>query len=118
MEVLLHVEQIFKRIPIYHVGVGYKIGPLRTRFDFHPKERFAVAITGRRKVISLGKTKKNLPQILNYEKKLNKNYFLFFNDCRHYSNQILEFTDPEMVASNVVNPLNLHCLFLQASDES
>lgn len=116
MEVVLHIEQIFKKIPIYHVAVGYKVGPLKTRFDFHPKERFAISVTGNRRVHKLGKTKKNIIQVLAHENKMNKNYFLFFNDCRHYSNNLMEFSLEKENRVNALNPLKLHELF-QASEE-
>ena len=57
METQLHIERIVKGLPIYHVGVTYKVGPLKKRYDFHPK-RFQIGIQGVRKTINIGKTKK------------------------------------------------------------
>lgn len=116
MHVQLHVEQIFKKVPIYHVAVGYKVGPLSARFDFHPKERFAISVSGNRRVVSLGKTDKNIMQVLSYEQSMNKNYFLFLNDCRHYSNSLIDYSLPKSQRINTLNPIKLHLLYNQASE--
>jgi hypothetical protein len=116
MHVQLHVEQIFKKVPIYHVAVGYKVGPLSARFDFHPKERLTISVTGNRRVVSLGKTNKNIMQVLNHEQSVNKNYFLFINDCRHYSNNLIKYSLPKNKQINTLNPIKLHLLYTQASE--
>ena len=38
-----------------------------------------------------GTSNKSLIDIINYEKTLNKNYILVFNDCRHYTNKLTKY---------------------------
>ncbi len=111
-KVLLHIEEIFPRLPVYHVGVGYNVGPFRTRYDFQPDRGWAVPIHGTKKKIYLGKSKKNIFEVYNFQKKLKKQkYFLGFQDCRHFSQNLLDFSYKEPV--DVVNPLGLYLLFTQ-----
>ena len=91
MHVLLHIEKIFKFLPIYHVGVTYKYGPFRRRFDFHPKN-LNIPIQGKRRTINLGRSKRNPIQVFLHEKKLEKKYFLTQNDCRHYTDKLLDYS--------------------------
>lgn len=108
MEVILHVEQIFSRLPIYHVGVTYKCGFVSKRYDFHPK-RYAIGIRGKRKSIKVGRCNKTPFDIINYEQSLNKHYVLLFNDCRHYTKQMIDYSCSEHI--NTTNLLSLHQLF-------
>lgn len=109
METQLHIERIIRGLPIYHVGVTYKLGPLKKRFDFHPK-RMQFGIQGTRKTINLGKSKRNALEILNFEKTIHdKNYFLLVNDCRHYTKRLLEFSLDDPL--DVINLFTLHNLF-------
>ena len=38
-----------------------------------------------------GTTNKSLIEIIEFEKTLNKNYFIGINDCRHYSNKLTKW---------------------------
>lgn len=108
----IHIEEIFPRLPVYHVGVGYNVGPFRTRFDFHPHIPWSFPVQGTRKSLTLGKSKKNIFEVYNFQKKLKKQkYFLGFQDCRHFSQNLLDFSYKEPI--DVVNPLNLYMLFNQ-----
>ena len=108
MNVTLHVEQIFKRLPIYHVGITYSYGPFKKRYDFHPR-RASVGIHGKRKDINIGKSNKNIAQVVMHEKTMSKDYFLFTHDCRHYAKELLDYsTDIDI---DVVNVLSLHNMF-------
>lgn len=111
MNVLLHVEEIFPRIPIYHVAVGYEWGPLRKRFDYHPQKGWDIPVMGRTRSVRLGKTRKNLFEIYNFQKKLrDKRYILGFRDCRHYTQELLNYSQcPEKL--DVVNMFKLHEYF-------
>ena len=108
MNVTLHVEQIFRRLPIYHVGVTYSYGPFKKRYDFHPR-RTRVGINGKRKDFHIGKTKRNPIEILLHEQGMNKDYFLFAHDCRHYTRELLEYSMDNDI--DVVNVLSLHNLY-------
>ena len=44
------------------------------------------------KKILLGETNYSLNEILEYEKTLNKNYILCIYDCRHYANELTEWS--------------------------
>jgi len=109
MKVVLHVEEIFPRVPIYHVAVGYKWGPFYKRYDFHPKV-FQVPTRGRKKSVSLGNSRKDPLSIAVHELGVNKTYFLGINDCRHYSQDLLDYTFKED-APDVVNVLRLQEYF-------
>ena len=58
MKVVIHVEQIIPRIPVYHVGVGYRWGPLQMRYDYQPEKGWGLPVIGPRREIVLGKSKK------------------------------------------------------------
>ena len=107
--VILRVEKIFKKIPIYHVGLTYKCGPLTIKnIDFHPRTR-GKNVVGERKQIHIGNSNKSIFDILIFEHAMNKDYFLLFNDCRHYSQELLDFSIEEKY--DVVNMFYLHRLF-------
>uniref|UniRef100_A0A6C0F7L3 PPPDE domain-containing protein n=1 Tax=viral metagenome TaxID=1070528 RepID=A0A6C0F7L3_9ZZZZ len=108
MHVLLHIEKIFKFLPIYHVGVTYQYGPFKRRFDFHPK-RLNIPIQGQRKTLNLGRSKRNPLQILHHEKQIKKNYFLTQNDCRHYTDDLLNYSLDS--PPDVINLSSLHSIY-------
>lgn len=109
MNVLLHIEEIRKGLPIYHVGITYKYGPFQKRYDFHPRTR-AIASNGYKKTINVGKLKKNPLHVLNYESELHeRNYLLFVNDCRHYTQKLINYSTDTTL--DVVNILELYKLF-------
>ena len=112
MRVVLHLEELFDRLPVYHVAVGYQYGPLKKRFDFHPKTKIPIKFNGKKKkVIELGKSSKPFHEILLFEKSLDKKYLLNKNDCRHYSKQLIDFTqtdiDIDFDVRNLVTLINL-----------
>ena len=110
MKVFIHVEEIFPRVPVYHVGVGYKWGPIKFRYDYHPKKGWNIPGMGRKNEIVIGKSKKNIFEVYSFQKKLQEQkYFLGFRDCRHFSQKLLDFSYTEDY--NVINMFNLHELF-------
>lgn len=109
MNILLHVEEIIPYIPVYHVAVGYRFGPFHKRFDFHPKSRFGVPVRGRKKVVKLGKSNKNICKVLKFQSKLDKNYVLGFNDCRHFSQKLIDYSYDNNL--DIINITNLHRYF-------
>jgi len=110
MKVFIHIEEIFPRVPLYHVGVGYKWGPIKFRHDFHPEQGWGVRARGRMRKVELGKSKKNIFEVYSFQKKLQEQkYFLGFRDCRHFSQELLDFSYVEDY--NVINVFNLHELF-------
>lgn len=113
MNVTVHVEQIFKHMPIYHVGVTYSCGPFRKRYDFHPK-RFRIGIDGNRRQIHIGKTTRSPVDILLHERRMNKDYFLFARDCRHYTRDLIQYSTDSTL--DVVNILSLHHLYNNGTD--
>ena len=111
MIVKLYITQIIPNIPIYHVGLGFQSKTKESRFDFHPKQcrvfnRFSKNKT---KQINLGSTFKKENEIKEFEKLLNKNYFLFFNDCRHYCQHIIKFSGLSHLT--LTNPFYLNSLY-------
>lgn len=110
MKLLIHVEEIIPRVPVYHVGVGYKIGPLRFRYDYQPEKGWGVPVMGRKRVVDLGSCKKNIFEVHSFQKKLQEQkYFLGFRDCRHFSQKLVEYSSD--TGMNVVNLFNLNNLF-------
>tara|TARA_B100001996_G_C18564927_1_gene556100 strand:+ start:418 stop:777 length:360 start_codon:yes stop_codon:yes gene_type:complete len=111
MIVKLYITQIVPNVPIYHVGIGFKNKNQENRYDFHPKKfkLFEPVVTHKTKNIKLGLTLRNEFEINEFEKSLNKNYFLFFNDCRHYCQQMINFSGiPDI---QLTNPFYLNSLF-------
>ena len=110
MKVVLHIEQLIGKLPVYHVALGYQDGSFEKRYDFHPKN-CPKNLKGRgKKQIFLGNTKKQLHQIEQFESNLNKEYFLMKNDCRHYTKQLIEYTDLN-IDFDITNLLTLIHLF-------
>lgn len=112
MKTILHVEQIFNNIPIYHVAVTYKLGPFARRFDFHPK-RCRISVSGKRHSIPIAQTYRNPFEIALHEKSLNKQYILLFNDCRHYTQEMLRFSLVD--CPDVINPFAVHQMFTSSN---
>lgn len=111
MNILLHVEEIIPYIPVYHVSIGYKLGPFHRRFDFHPKSKFELPVKGRHKIITLGRSKKNFCKVLKFESKLDKNYILGFNDCRHFSQKLIDYSYDDGEHIDIINMSNLYRYF-------
>ena len=99
MEVLLHMEEILGRgVPVYHVAMGYRLGPFSRRFDFHPtngNNMRKVLRAGDRRVVRLGRTRRTMREVVSFENGLDKRYFLALNDCRHYTQRMLDFSIEE-----------------------
>jgi hypothetical protein len=106
MKVFIHVEEIFPRVPVYHVGVGYKWGPFKKRYDYQPDKGWVVPVTGRKETIEIGKSTKNIFEINRFQKELQEQkYFLGFRDCRHFSQDLIQYSCDNYV--NVINMFNL-----------
>ena len=76
MKVFIHVEEIFPRVPVYHVGVSYKWGPIKFRYDYQPEKGWNIPVMGRTKKVELGKSKKIFFKFTVFKKNFkNKNIF-------------------------------------------
>jgi hypothetical protein len=107
--IVLRVEKIFTKLPIYHVGLSYKCGPLVIKnVDFHPKFN-GIRVKGEKRQIHLGNTHKNIIDILLFEQTMNKDYFLLFHDCRHYTKELLEYSTNKPY--DLTNLFYLHSVF-------
>tara|TARA_B100001094_G_C18183072_1_gene802076 strand:- start:682 stop:1104 length:423 start_codon:yes stop_codon:yes gene_type:complete len=110
MKVVLHLEQLLGKLPVFHVAIGYQDGSTEKRYDFHPKQCGKNLKSKGKKTVILGTTNKNFSQIETFEKKINKNYFLLKNDCRHYTKQLLNYSQDE-VSFDVTNFFTLIYLY-------
>lgn len=87
IKVYIHLEQLFSKTNIYHVGITFKSINKSLRYDINginiPISNFynKNLIT---KTIFWGYSNKTLIEVEKYEENLNYKYFLGIHDCRHY----------------------------------
>lgn len=91
IKVFIHLEQLFSDTNIYHIGITFNSIYSSIRYDMHginydlllnffPTKKNGLYI----KKIFWGYSDKKISEIIDYEKKLEHNYILGINDCRHY----------------------------------
>ena len=113
MRVFLHVEELLGRgVPVYHVGVEFRVGPLSRRFDYDKRGRGrgAEGATGGRRCVDLGRASRSMREIYAYEQELSAlPYCLLLNDCRHYSERLVRVSMGR--SPWLTNPLELWRLY-------
>lgn len=98
-KVFLNIDKIYPNLPLYHVA------PVINKKAFHFTPQFTqIEKTNQANSIFIGYTNKSLDDIKFFEEQLNHEYILFFNDCRHYTKSIIDYSLPE-------NDLDIHNLF-------
>ena len=108
MNVYIHLERFRAHVPIYHVAVSYSCGPFKKRYDFHPR-RSIININGEKRTVFVGKCKRNPFEIVQYEQNMDQNYSLFTHDCRHYTQELLNYSLDDKL--DITNVLSVHNLF-------
>lgn len=103
-DVYIHIEKLYARLPIYHIGVTFYNGYKSVRYDYRPFNENGSYITNykdntetfknniiKSKTIYWGQTNLSLEEIHLYQKNIVENYpkyRLGINDCRHYANKL------------------------------
>ena len=111
MSIFLRIEQLVHPIPIYHVALKHK----NKRYDFHPKNIKIPQWTNNRMKncpnceVYVGESEKTQVEIESFINKSKKTYMFPIYDCRHYTQELLDFTCVNTL--NVINPCKLHNLF-------
>lgn len=97
-KVYIHLEQLFYKTNIYHIGITFKRNFRSIRYDLRGYELTPIGfltdennVKKNYKTIFWGYCNKTLNQIIAYEKNININYVLGVNDCRHYVNNLTEW---------------------------
>lgn len=95
-DVYLHIEKLIEPLPLYHIGMKFQYKRKSVRYDFgHSKNPIKLINTKSDKInhtIYLDKSKKTIDEVIEYEYKINRNYILGLNDCRHYTRNLAEWT--------------------------
>lgn len=94
-KVYIHLEQLFYKTNIYHIGITFKKDIRSIRYDIRGYEITPIGfltnennVKNNYKTIFWGYSNKSFNQIIEYEKTININYVLGINDCRHYVNNL------------------------------
>ena len=122
MRVYVHLEELLGRgVPVYHVAVEYRLGPLTRRFDYGPwrggKKKRGGSTRGRSREVCLGRCKRGIGEVYTLEQQLaGRAYVLMVNDCRHYSNAMVQYSVDEE-APDLRDQFQLWKLFDDAPSE-
>ena len=95
IKVYIHLEQLFSNTNIYHIGITFKTIIYKVRFDIGTFERYnlnILKINRKTKKIFWGYTNRSLEEIIDYEKNIEYKYFLGIYDCRHYVNNLTQWS--------------------------
>ena len=94
-KVYIHLEQLFYKTNIYHIGITFKRNIRSIRYDIRGYEITPIGfltnennVKKNYKKIFWGYSNKSLNEIIEYEKNIDINYILGINDCRHYVNNL------------------------------
>lgn len=103
-DVYIHIEKLYTRLPIFHIGVSFFNGYRTIRYDYRPFNDNGSYITVtkqdnatfknnivRSKTIYWCQIDNSLTYIDNCEKEIinrHPKYRLCFNDCRHYARRL------------------------------
>lgn len=100
-KVYIHITRIMQIVPIYHIGITFQNYYRTINYDIGDNNKIKILPTipilektRNNYIIFWGHTNKSLDEIIDYEKKLFRNYkyILGFNDCRHYTRILANWT--------------------------
>ena len=88
IKIYIHIEQLFYKTNIYHVGISFKSLYRDIRYDirgYNINNLYnLLSYNLYSKTIFWGYTNKTIDEIIIYEKNLDYKYILGIYDCRHY----------------------------------
>lgn len=88
VKIYIHIEQLFIKTNIYHIGVTFKSISGNVRYDIHgfniDNVYNLLSYNLYSKTIFWDYSNKSIKQIIDYEKNLDYKYILGIYDCRHY----------------------------------
>ena len=88
VKVYIHIEQLFTKTNIYHVGITFKSIGGNVRYDIHgfniDNLYNLLSYNLYSKTIFWDYSNKTIKEIIDYEKNLDYRYILGIYDCRHY----------------------------------
>ena len=97
-KVYIHISRIMPIVSIYHIGITFQNYDTTINYDIGENNKIRILPTLPKSknshIIFWGYTNKSLDEIIDYEKKLFRNYkyILGFNDCRHYTRILANWT--------------------------
>jgi hypothetical protein len=95
IKVYIHLEQLFSKTNIYHIGITFKSIKKSIRYDIHGinlSNTNLYSKNGITKTIFWDYSNKTLEEIENFEQSLNYRYFLGVYDCRHYVRELTSWS--------------------------
>lgn len=88
VKVYIHIEQLFTKTNIFHIGITFKSIGGNVRYDIHgfniDNLYNLLSYNLYSKTIFWDYSNKTIKEIIDYEKNLNYRYILGIYDCRHY----------------------------------
>jgi len=88
VKIYIHIEQLFSKTNIYHIGITFKSIGGNVRYDVHgfniDNLYNLLSHNLYSKTIFWDYSNKTIKQIIDYEKNLDYRYILGIYDCRHY----------------------------------
>jgi hypothetical protein len=94
-KVYLHLEQLFYKTNLYHIGISFHNSYNNVKFDIGLFDTGDLGILNKNreeKTIFWDYSNKSLPEIIEYESSLNYKYILGVYDCRHYVRNLSNWT--------------------------
>lgn len=88
VKIYIHIEQLFSKTNIYHIGITFKSIGGNVRYDVHgfniDNLYNLLSYNLYSKTIFWDYSNKTIKEIIDYEKNLDYRYILGIYDCRHY----------------------------------
>ena len=87
VKIYIHIEQIFLKTNIYHIGITFRSLTSKVRYDIQGINLGNLRVyddNAYKKTIMWDYTNKTLDEIIDYENSLNFLYIVGIYDCRHY----------------------------------
>lgn len=88
IKIYIHIEQLFSKTNIYHIGITFKSINGNVRYDVHgfniDNLYNILSYNLYSKTIFWDYSNKTIKEIIDYEKNLDYKYILGIYDCRHY----------------------------------
>ena len=98
VKVFVHINTIIPSINIYHIGVSFREKNNCLRYDIY-NDKLTKYLSylplndkNNETTIFWGYTNKTMEEIYEYENNLNYKYILGIQDCRHYSNNLTQWS--------------------------
>ena len=94
-KVYIHLEQLFYKSNIYHIGISFHNIFNNVRYDIGLFENVDIGILNKdkkQKTIFWDYSNKSLSSIMEYEASLNYKYVLGIYDCRHYVRNLSQWS--------------------------